>query len=148
MIQQWVSTFAHDGKVQAAVFLVIVDLLLGVSAAIKNGTFKFNYLMDFAKQDILGKLIPYFALYVISLVAGNTDIVIPGLDFGFFAGTAYVALVAAMSASILGSLSDLGITTKLQEKLNPRANLALFAADPRTPEPPATPDPMTVPPTK
>jgi len=148
MIQQWVSTFAHDGKVQAAIFLVVVDLILGVTAAVKNGTFKFNYLMDFAKQDVLGKLIPYFALYVIALVAGNTDIVIPGLDFGVIAGAAYVTLVAAMSASILGSISDLGLTTKLQEKLGAKANLALFSADPRTPEPPATPDPMTVPPTK
>lgn len=148
MIQQWVSTFAHGGKVQAAAFLVLVDLVLGVTAALKNGTFKFNYLMDFAKTDILGKLIPYFALYVIALVAGSTDIVIPGLDFGFLAGTAYVALVAAMGASILGSLADLGLTKGLQNKLDARLNLALFSADPRTPEPPPTPDPMTVPPVK
>lgn len=144
MLHTWVTTFAHDEKVKVALFLVLVDLVLGVAASFKQGTFKFNYLADFAKNDILGKLVPYFALYVLALVAGSADIVIPGLDFGVFAGAAYVALVAAMSASILGSLAGLGITNKLQAKLGAKVNQAVFAGDPRTPEPEVDPAPPTV----
>jgi len=134
MLKEWVYTFAHDTKVHIALFIVIVDILFGVAAAAKsNHNFRFSYLADFARNDILEKLLPYFALYVLALVAGSTDIVIPGLDFGVFAGATYVALVVALTASILNSLNELGITTKLSAKMNPGAALAVFGSENSSP---------------
>lgn len=108
----WVATFAHDNKVHIALILVLVDLVLGVAVAVKLGTFRLSYLSDFLRNDILGKLVPYFVFYVLALIAGGTDIVIPGFDFGFLAGTAYVTLVAAMSGSIIASLRAFGMPSQ------------------------------------
>lgn len=109
MLQVWVHTFTHDTKVHIALFLVFLDFLFGVAAALKRGTFRLSYISDFAKNDILGKLVPYFALYVLALVSGGTNLVIPVLDFGLAANALYVAIVAAWTGSILSSISALGI---------------------------------------
>ena len=108
MFRQWLLEFANDTKVHAALFLVAADFLLGVAAAFRVGDFRMSYVADFMKNDVLGKLIPYLGFYVLALVAGQVDIVIPGLDFGVLAGAAYVALVAALTGSILNSVRQLG----------------------------------------
>lgn len=109
MIQVWLHTFLHDDKVIAAFLLVALDFVFGVAAAVKMGTFRFSYLSDFLRNDILFKLLPYYVLYVAALVAGGVDIVIPGLDLGVIAGLAYATLVAAWVASILASLYQLKV---------------------------------------
>lgn len=110
MIKQWVLEFARDAKVQWALLLVLADFILGVTAALKEGTFRFAYVADFLRQDILGKVVPYFVFYVLALVAGSLDAlpVVP-IDFGDLAGTAYVVLVAAFVGSILSSAKHLGV---------------------------------------
>lgn len=109
MLQVWLHTFAHDQKVQVAVLLVIADFVLGVAAAFKMNVFRLSYVADILRKDVLGKLVPYFLLYVLALVAGGIDIVIPGFDFGVLAGVAYAALVLAMTGSILSSVRNLGV---------------------------------------
>lgn len=107
MLQHWLHTFLNDTKVQALVLLVIADFVLGASAALKLGVFRFSYVADFLRNDIAFKLLPYFAFYVFALVAGSVDLVIPGLDFGAVAGAVYGLLVVAWVGSILKSAAEL-----------------------------------------
>ncbi len=110
MIQTWLHTFASDTKVHVALLLVLADFVLGVGSALKRGSFRLAYVADLLKNDILGKLLPYLGFYILALVAGGIKILpIPGLDFGFLAGSAYVVLVTAMTASILNSAKELGV---------------------------------------
>jgi hypothetical protein len=77
--------------------------VLGVAAALKDGTFSFGYLHGFLIDDVLSKLVPWFALYAATKV---------GLSNSMFVGirdATFAAVTAAMSASILKSLGDLGI---------------------------------------
>jgi xanthine/uracil permease len=110
---QFLSKFFHDGKVEAALLAILLDFVAGVAAAIRVGNFRFSYVADFARNDVLLKLIPYFFFYAAALVAGDQDLVIPGLDLGFVAGAIYAAIMAAWIGSILGSLARLfpGIVT-------------------------------------
>lgn len=127
MLNVWIHTFANDSKVHIALLLVIADFIFGVGDAVKKHNFRFSYVADFARNDLLFKLVPYFVLYVFALVAGNENLVIPGLDFGVLAGAAYVALVAAWTASILNSLAGIGLGGDLAQNLNTRMKVALFA---------------------
>ena len=101
--------FFADGKVYAACAAIVLDFLLGVLAAFKLGTFRLSYVSDFLRNDVLFKLVPYFVLYSAAVVAGNTQIIIPGLDVGDAAGAAYVVAMAAWAGSIISSLAQLGL---------------------------------------
>lgn len=101
--------FFADGKVYAACAAITVDLVLGVLASLKLGTFRLSYVSDFLRNDVLFKLIPYFVLYSAAIVAGNTGIVIPGVDVGDAAMAAYAIVMAAWAGSIISSLAQLGI---------------------------------------
>jgi hypothetical protein len=109
MIRTWIVTFAHDDKLTIALIALVLDFLLGVIAAFRLGTFRLSYVYDFARNDVLFKLIPWFIFYVLALVAGGVDIVIPGLDLGLVAGAMYALMLAAWVGSILNSLTELGI---------------------------------------
>lgn len=111
MLQVWLHTFAADDKVHIALLLVLADFIFGVAAAVKANSFRLSFVADLLRKDILGKLLPYFGLYAMALVAGNIDVVIPGLDFGVLAGAAYALLVAALVGSILSSVRTLGVET-------------------------------------
>lgn len=106
---QLLSHFFHDGKVEAALAAIAIDFVLGVAAAAKLKIFRLSYVSDFLRNDVLGKLLPYFVLYSGSLLAGSQDIVIPGLDLGLVAGAVYVAVMAAWVGSIMSSLAQLGL---------------------------------------
>lgn len=108
-VVQMLHTFLTDKKVEAAFLVVLLDLVLGITAAVSTGTFKLSYVADFLKNDVAFKLVPYFGLYAAAIIAGGTDIVIPGLDLGVLAGGAYVLVMGAWVASILSSLTELGI---------------------------------------
>jgi phage-related holin len=135
MVGVWLREFANDDKVHAALFLIIIDFVLGVIAAVRAGTFRMSYIADFARNDVLYKLLPYFALYAAALVAGSVDIVIPGLDFGVFAGAFYALIMTAWVGSILNSLTTLGL--KIPTK-SPKVATAL-AGDENTKDGPNAP---------
>lgn len=130
MIQTWVSTFLHDSKIHIALLLVAADFVLGVGAAFKARNFRLSYIADFLRNDILQKLLPYFAVYVFALVAGHITLGIPGLDFGLVAGAVYVAVVGAWTGSILNSIAILfpGVALKAASKRASLAN-AIFGGE-------------------
>lgn len=105
-ISQAVSALAHDDKLIYALILVAVDLVLGVAAALATRQFKLSYIADFARNDILNKLVPWGTLYVAAKFATGSD----------FLGTAenavYVIAIAAWVGSIIASLTALGLPIK------------------------------------
>jgi hypothetical protein len=106
-----VHQFFADDKLKIALVVVFLDFVAGVLAAFKLGTFRLSYVYDFARNDLLFKLVPWFFLYTGAFYAGHQNIVIPGIDMGVVAGTAYAAMIAAWIGSILASLAQLGIQT-------------------------------------
>lgn len=107
MIAQWVNQFAHASSVHILLLLVLADFVFGVLAALYGGYFRFSYVADLLKNDILFKLVPYFAFFVFAIVAGSEDIVIPQLDFNHLADGAFGLALAALVSSILNSLNEM-----------------------------------------
>lgn len=101
--------FATDTQTKTILLLIGADLILGVLAAFKAGTFKLTYVANFARNDLLGKVVPFFAVDALAMVAGSTDVVIPGLDLSIVADGMFVAVTAAMVGSLVSSLTDLGV---------------------------------------
>lgn len=121
---QLLHLFVADTTVRVVAILIALDFILGVAAALKAGTFGIGYLHGFLIDDVLSKLVPWFALYAATKV---------GLSDGMFDGirdATFAFVTAAMGASILKSLTDLGI-----------ANLpkALTAEKKLTPDSPPAP---------
>lgn len=106
-IQEVISTFWNDGKVEVLVLLVALDFFLGVFAALKSGTFRLSYVADFLRKDVLFKMGSYLLLYAGALYAGQADILIDGLDLGVLAGAAYAVIIAAMLGSIANSVAEM-----------------------------------------
>jgi hypothetical protein len=115
MWAELVDAFMSSDSLRAILALIIVDFALGVTAAIKMGTFAFSKVSGFLKDDVALKVFPYFILWTGAEVAGNADIVIPGLDLALLADGAFVVLAAAMVGSILSSVADLGLLSKAPE---------------------------------
>lgn len=97
--------FADDPTVIALAVLVALDLVLGVSAALKFGTFRLSYVADVLRNDVLGKLVPYYAVWAAVHVSG--DIMLG--EFGVVEETTGALALAAVAASVLNSLRDLGL---------------------------------------
>jgi len=106
---QFFQAFWNDGKVDVLLVLIALDFFLGVFAAVKSRTFRLSYVADFLRKDVVFKIGGYLVLYAASYFAGQSDIVIDGLDMGVVAGAAFVVIVAAMVGSIINSLRELGL---------------------------------------
>lgn len=108
-IAQALHAFFASLKFQAALVLIFVDFVLGIAAAFNAGTFRLNWIADFAKTDILFKLIPWATLAFAAIYAGQQQLVIPGITTTWAETAVYAAVVAAWGASITKSLGDLGL---------------------------------------
>lgn len=104
----------HDQQLIAAFVFVAFDFVLGVLAALylgwKNqdgGGFKFGRLVDFLGDDVLGKVLPWAAIYVFSQM--YTGLSIFGVDLESIATGIWVGVLAALIASMATSLADLGL---------------------------------------
>ena len=97
--------FADDPTVRLVAALILIDFVLGVAASVKVGTFRLGWLSDFLRADVLGKVVPYFAVWGAVRVSG--DIEIGG--YGAIEEVVGAAVVLALSASALNSLRDLDI---------------------------------------
>lgn len=106
-LSELIRAFADDPGVRIAAVLVALDFVLGVTAAVVRRTFRIGWLSDFLRRDVLGKLVPYFALWAAVRVSG--DLTIPGFEIGAIEEGANAMLVLAMTGSILNSLRDLGL---------------------------------------
>jgi len=106
-MEEALKAFGDDTVVQVIAGLVALDVLLGVLAAIVNEaqSFKFSYLVDFLRNDVLGKLVPFAGIWIVTYFAGDFEI---GGVNGIQDAVA-VGIVAALGASVLNSLRDLGL---------------------------------------
>jgi len=110
MLSHYLHVFASDDKLHGVFVLILADLIFGVLAAFKTHTFVLKRLSDVLHDDVLGKVLPWFGLYAFGLAnasaIGVGDVTI---DFGTIADGAFIAVIAALTASIYGSLRDLGV---------------------------------------
>lgn len=113
--------FTEDPTVLILGVLVALDVLLGVSAALKANTFKFVLVSDFLRADVLGKLVPYYAVWGAVHVTGDFYLG----SFGIIEESVGALAIAAVGASVLNSLRDLGLAKGAPD--------SIAADDPTTP---------------
>lgn len=103
--------FARDKQVDAIGILVLADVIFGVLAAVKAKTFQLARIVDTLHDDVLAKVVPWLALFVLGKVTTGAGIGVGSVnvDFGSIADGFFVGITAAMAASILKSLADLGV---------------------------------------
>lgn len=137
-MQDLLNAAFNDTRVQIALLLLVLDFLLGTVAALVDNTqgFRLSFIADTMRNDVLGKMVPFFILYGGYLYAANADLVIPGLDMEVLMNAAWVVVLAAFVGSILKSVTDLGLFKQLQSDVPQVAG-----PDPVTPEVPAPPNP-------
>jgi hypothetical protein len=107
MLTQLLRDFAADDKLAGVLFLIAADLVLGAAAALKLGTFRLAYFAAFLRDDVLGKVVPWFGFYALAFFAPAVALPVIPVDLGDVAGAAYIALLAAFSGSILSSVAAL-----------------------------------------
>lgn len=122
--------FFEDARVQTLLVLITLDIALGVVAAVKLGNFRLSFVGDFARNDLLGKVVPFAFIYAAYLYARNVDLVIPGLDMEVVMNGVWAIVLAALVGSLLGSLKQLGLQALPEE---------MAGADPATPVVPPAP---------
>ena len=132
-IGQVVSSFAHDGYLQAVLIMVALDLLLGIIASIKTRQFKFSWVAGFAQDDLLGKVFPWFLIYAASKYAPNVSVL--GIDMTAIEKIVFAAVATALAGSMLSSLKDLGLPLPA-----PSALPKMFGGE-KEPPPPPPPEP-------
>jgi hypothetical protein len=121
MMINLLNQFTEDPTVLVLSALVALDVILGVLAALKAGTFKFVLISDFLRADVLGKLVPYYAVWAAVHVTGDIDLG----EFGLIEESVGALAIAAVGASVLNSLRDLGLAKNAPD--------VIAADDPTTP---------------
>jgi holin family protein len=110
--QQVFSEFAHDKQLYAVLVLIAVDLVLGIGAAVYKDQFALSKIVGFLKDDVLGKVFPWFVIFAVAKFAPAAEIV--GLDFNQIQTVVWAGVLAALVGSLLGSLNDFGIAMPKQ----------------------------------
>jgi len=109
-----VASFFHaffaDARVQTLLVLIALDIALGVVVSLKAGNFRLAFLADFARNDLLGKVVPFAFIYAAYKYASSVDLVIPGVDMQVVMDGVWVITLAALVGSLLGSIKDLGLS--------------------------------------
>lgn len=108
-MQQLLHAFFEDSRTQILLLLVVLDLALGMIASVAGGAFRMSYIADFARNDLLGKALPFLVIYGGYKYAANADLVIPGFDMEIVMNGVWVIVLAALTGSLLNSLRDLGL---------------------------------------
>jgi len=101
-----VNAFMDDPTVRLIGALVVLDFVLGTLAALKAGTFRLSYFADVFRNDVLGKVLPYYALWGALHVSG-IDWSVGGFDVVEESTGAIV--IGALGGSVLNSLRDMGL---------------------------------------
>jgi hypothetical protein len=122
------NQFTEDPTVILLAALVGLDVVLGVLSALVRKTFKFVLIADFLRADVLGKLLPYYAVWAALHITGDDPMI---GDFGVIEETTGALAVAALGASVLNSLNELRLRTPVQSEMT--ATQVLAADDPTTP---------------
>ena len=121
------NQFTEDPTVILLSALVGLDVVLGILSALVRKTFKLVLISDFLRADVLGKLLPYSAVWAAVHVSGD---VMLG-EFGVIEETAGALAVAAVGASVLNSLNELRLGTP--DNASTSATEVLASDDPTTP---------------
>lgn len=103
-------SFFEDARVQTLLVLILLDFGLGIIAAVYTKTFRLSYVSDFARNDLLGKVLPFAVIYAAYKYAAGADLVIPGLDMEVVMNGVWVIVLAALVGSVLGSIKQLGLS--------------------------------------
>lgn len=107
-VSQVVHEFANDKQLQAVLVLIVLDLVLGIIAAVHLGTFAFSKVSAFLKDDVLSKVVPWFAVFAAAKFAPSVDVL--GIDLNQIQTVFWAAVVIALVASLTASANDLGVT--------------------------------------
>lgn len=121
------NAFTDDPTVRLIAVLVALDFALGVLAAFYTKTFRLSFLADVFRNDVLGKVLPYYVLWAALHISG-IDWSVGGFDVVEEAAGATIIL--ALTGSVLNSLRDFGLAKDASPEIN--------GADPGSPvvEPP------------
>ena len=112
-INEALQKLLHDQQLVAVFALVGLDILLGVVASLvpsaqsSAGKFNFNRIVDFLRDDVLEKVVPWAIIYVFAALYSGLGVL--GINLGDIANGVYVVMLAALVASLVSSLSDLGL---------------------------------------
>lgn len=104
---QVLREFADDKQLSAVALLVAADVVFGVLAALKTRTFDFKRLADFARDDLLGKVVPWLAVFGFGKVTHGDAIL--GVNFSTISDAVFGLVAASLVASLLTSFQDLGL---------------------------------------
>lgn len=106
----FLNAFIYDDQLKLVFSLIVADFVLGVVSALvaKPMRFRLSYISAFLRDDVLGKVLPWFALFALGKANNQFEILGP-IGFGSLADAAFVAVTAALAASILKSVADFGI---------------------------------------
>lgn len=134
-VNEAIQKLLHDQQLVAIFVLVGLDILLGVAAAINprtdaGGHFNFGKLTNFLRDDVLGKVLPWAALYVFAQMYNGLSVL--GVDLGAITTAIWVVMLASLLNSLYGSLQDLGLPL-------PSAKGVIGNAGDAGPAPPAAP---------
>lgn len=129
MLNALLNAFTADPTVKVILILIPLDLALGVLAAFKLGTFRLSYVADFLRNDVLGKAIPYFALWA-ALHVTDWDFTLISGNFDVIEEAAGALAILALSGSLFKSLADLGLGGAPPAKKDQTLGSALAGADP------------------
>ncbi len=99
--------FGADPLLRAVLTLITLDLAIGITAAVKTGTFRLAYVAQFARDDLLGKVFPWFVIYAAAKLAPSVSLL--GIDLDAAQKAVFVVVVAALGGSLVNSLSQLGL---------------------------------------
>lgn len=121
-IAQAISSFANNDQLKLVVILIFLDIVLGVAAAVHLGKFAFTKVTAFLKDDVLGKVVPWFAFFAASKFAPDADF--GPFDLNQLQTAVWAGVLIALVASLTSSANDLGLSlpTSLATGENEGAN--------------------------
>lgn len=119
-LQEVVREFAHDKQLHAVIVLIALDLILGVVAAVRTGKFAFTKVSAFLKDDVLSKVLPWFAVFAAAKFAPSVDIA--GVDLNQVQTALWGLVTVALVFSLTSSLADLGLGTTLPKAVTTGEN--------------------------
>jgi hypothetical protein len=101
------QAFFDDTLLHAVLVLIAIDIVLGVAAAVKTSDFAFSKVAMFARDDLLGKVVPWFVIYAAAKYAPSVDVL--GIDLDAIQKGVWALVVVALVGSLVASLADLGL---------------------------------------
>lgn len=112
-MQALIDAFTADKTVQLVGALIFLDFILGVSAGVMAGSFRFGWIADFLRADVMAKVVPYFAVWAAVRIGGDFELA----GFGMIEEGVGAAVVLALGASVLHSLRDLGLLGQAPDEI-------------------------------